>query len=41
MEASEGSQRFSQREITKTCILTPEHDKKPVHYMIIPNTDVN
>lgn len=28
-----------QREITKNCILTPEHDKKPVHYMIIPNTE--
>ena len=30
-----------QREITKNCTLTPEHDKKPVHYMIIPNTDIN
>ena len=39
LEASEGSQRFGQREITKTCWLTPEHDKKPVHYMIIPNTE--
>lgn len=41
LEASEGSQRFAQREITKTCILTPEYDKKPVHYMIIPNTENN
>jgi hypothetical protein len=21
--------------------LTPEHDKKPVHYMVIPNTEVS
>ena len=39
MEASEGHQRFGQREITKNCVLLPEHDKKPVHYMIIPNTE--
>lgn len=30
-----------QREITKTCQLTPEYEKKPVHYMIIPNTEIN
>ena len=41
LEASVGSQRFGQREITKTCWLTPEHDKKPVHYMIIPNTEAS
>lgn len=28
-----------QREITRTCVLTPEYEKKPVHYMIIPNTE--
>ena len=39
MEAASGLQRFGQREITKNCILLPEHEKKPVHYMIIPNTD--
>jgi hypothetical protein len=39
LEACEGSQRFGQREITKNCTLFPEHDKKPVHYMIIPNTE--
>ena len=39
LEAAEGHQRFGQREITKTCTLLPEHDKKPVHYMIIPNTE--
>ena len=39
LEAAAGSQRFAQREITKNCVLYPEHEKKPVHYMIIPNTD--
>ena len=39
LEASEGLQRFGQRPITKTCWLTPEFEKKPVHYMIIPNTE--
>lgn len=39
LEAAEGHQRFGQREITKTCTLYPEHDKKPVHYMIIPNAE--
>ena len=38
LEAALGVQRFAQREITKNCILYPEHDKKPVHYIIIPNT---
>lgn len=30
-----------QRELTRNCVLTPEFEKKPVHYMIIPNTDIN
>ena len=29
------------REITRNCVLTPEYEKKPVHYMIIPNTEVS
>lgn len=41
LEASKGLQRFGQREITQNCWLTPEHDKKPVHYMVIPNTEVS
>jgi len=41
LEAAEGLQRFGQREITKNCTLLPEHDKKPVHYMIIPNTEAS
>jgi hypothetical protein len=39
LEAASGLQRFGQREITKNCILYPEHDKKPVHYMVIPNIE--
>lgn len=39
LEAATGSQRFGQREITCNIVLLPEHDKKPVHYMIIPNTE--
>lgn len=41
MEAAEGLTRFAQREITKNCTLYPEHEKKPVHYMIIPNTEAS
>jgi hypothetical protein len=40
LEAAEGIQRFEQREITKTCWLTPTYDKKNVHYIIVPNTEV-
>lgn len=39
LEANAGANKLAQREITKNCVLTPEHDKKPVHYMIIPNTE--
>ena len=41
LEASKGLQRFGQREITMSCWLTPEHDKKPCHYMIVPNTEAS
>lgn len=40
LEAGTGIQRFEQREVTKTCWLNPIHDKKNVHYVIIPNTEV-
>lgn len=40
LEAGTGLQRFEQREITKTCWLNPIHDKKNVHYIIIPNTEI-
>jgi hypothetical protein len=38
MEAADGMQRFAQREITMTTWLLPEHDKKKIHYIIVPNT---
>jgi hypothetical protein len=40
LEAAEGLQRFEQREITKTTFLLPVHDKRNVHYIIVPNTEV-
>jgi hypothetical protein len=40
LSAAEGGQRFEQREITRTVWLNPQHDKKNVHYIIIPNTEV-
>ena len=40
LQAAEGGQRFKQREITKTTWLLPVHDKKNVHYIIVPNTEV-
>ena len=40
LEAGQGIQRFEQREITKTTWLLPTHDKKNIHYIIVPNTEV-
>ena len=40
LTAAEGGQRFEQREITKTTWLNPVHDKKNVHYIIVPNTEI-
>jgi len=40
LEAAQGNQVFSQREITKTTWLHPIHDKKKVHYIIVPNTEL-
>lgn len=40
MEAAKGADRFAQREVTHTCNLYPTHDKKPVHYIIVPNTEI-
>jgi len=39
LEAAEGGQRFAQREITKTLWLSPTHEKRNVHYIVIPNTE--
>ena len=38
-EAATGLQRFKQREITCTLQLSPTHDKKNVHYIIVPNIE--
>jgi len=40
LEAAEGNQVFAQREITKTTWLLPTHEKKNVHYIIVPNTEL-
>ena len=40
LQAAEGGKRFEQREIAKTTWLLPAHDKKNVHYIIVPNTEV-
>jgi hypothetical protein len=41
IEAASGMQRFAQREICVNCWLSPTYDKKPVHYIIVPNTEVD
>lgn len=38
LEAATHGQVFAQREIQKTVVLTPTYNKKPCHYIIIPNT---
>jgi hypothetical protein len=40
LNAGEGIQRMAQREITKTMWLLPTHEKKNIHYIIVPNTEV-
>ena len=41
LQANDGkTDNKGQREITKNCVLTPEYEKKQVHYMIIPNAEV-
>ena len=39
LEAAKGLQRFKQREITQTVWLEPTHNKKNVHYIIVPNIE--
>jgi hypothetical protein len=31
---------MAQREITKTMWLLPTHEKKNIHYIIVPNTEI-
>jgi hypothetical protein len=38
-EAASGIQRFKQREITCQLWLSPTHEKKNVHYIIVPNIE--
>lgn len=38
MEAAVGGQVFAQREICRTANFYPLYDKKPCHYIIVPNT---
>ena len=40
MEAAPGGSSTEQRELTRTLWLHPQHEKKDVHYIIIPNTEL-
>lgn len=40
LEAAPGGSQTEVRELTRTLWLTPQHDKKDVHYIIVPNTEV-
>lgn len=40
LEAAKGLQRFKQREITMTLHLLPTYKNKPVHYIIVPNIEL-
>ena len=39
LDAAKGVNRFAQREVTTSITLTPDHDKKPCHYIVIPNVE--
>ena len=41
VEAAKGVQRFGQREAEVTWWLQPIYEKKHVHYIIVPNTEVD
>jgi hypothetical protein len=41
LEACPGGSSPNQRELTKTIWLNPTHDKKNVHYIIVPNTEID
>lgn len=40
LEAAPGGSSVELRELTRTLWLTPTHDKKDVHYIIVPNTEL-
>lgn len=41
LEAARGGSSVEQRELTRSIQLLPIHDKKPVHYIIVPNTELD
>ena len=41
LNACPGGSSTELRELTRTLWLTPTHDKKPCHYIIVPNTEVD
>jgi hypothetical protein len=40
LEAAPNGSSVERRELTRTLWLTPQHDKKDVHYIIVPNTEL-
>jgi len=40
LEAAPGGSNVEMRELTRTIWLNPIHDKKNVHYIIVPNTEL-
>ena len=40
LEAAPGGSNIEMRELTRTIWLNPIHDKKNVHYIIVPNTEL-
>ena len=41
LEAARGGSSVEERELTRSIQLLPVHDKKPVHYIIVPNTELD
>lgn len=40
LEAAPGGSSMEERELTRTITLLPQHDKKDVHYIIVPNSEI-
>ena len=41
LEAATGHQRFPQREICASVELEAEKGRKPIHYILVPNIEMN
>ena len=41
LEAAPGGSSLEERELTRTITLLPQHDKKDVHYIIVPNSEID